>query len=288
MEKAIKWDTQALALWTRQYAHGHIISLAGKQTHYAVKGTGRPVILIHGVFFDSLLWQHNMDALAESHCVYAIDLWGFGYSTRDVTASYEPYIEQLAAFMQALGLEKASFVGHSIGGGIAALFSARFPEQVEKLVLVDSAGLANPEPFAARFFKLPWIGEKLMNLPGDQLRLTMLKALFLHRAETLPPAQYRQLTWFHKINGTTAVALAIMRHGFVDTLESTFRQLAKLNLPTMIIWGAQDRAIPLEIGQRMHQLLPGSTLITIEEAGHLPNLEQSAAFDAHLTAFLNA
>lgn len=288
MEKAIKWDTQALARWTSQYAQGHIISLAGKQTHYAVKGTGMPVILIHGAFFDSLLWQRNMDALAESRCVYAIDLWGFGYSTRDVTPSYEPYIQQLAAFMQALGLEKASLVGHSLGGGIAALFSARFPEKVEKLVLVDSAGLANPDPFAARFFKLPWIGEKLMNFPGDRLRLTMLKDLFLYQAEKLSPAQYKQLTGFQKISGTTAVALAIMRHGFADTLESSFRQLAKLNLPTMIIWGAQDRAIPLKIGQRMHQLLPGAKLIIIQQAGHLPNLEQSAVFNAQLTAFLNA
>jgi pimeloyl-ACP methyl ester carboxylesterase len=287
MHQTARWDTQPLGLWTTQYADGHTIILAGRQTHYRVKGMGKPVILIHGSFFDGTLWCHNVDVLAESCRVYVLDLWGFGYSTPIAHPSYEQYVEQLAGFMHAMGLNRATLVGQSLGGGVAALFSVKFPERVEKLVLVDCAGLANPDPFTALLFKLHGLGEILMNFPGDALRKKMLKDFFLCKPEALSPVLFKKLTWFQKIHGTTATALTLMRLGFADKLEKVFHRLAKHKLPIMIIWGAQDRAIPLAVGQRIHQLLPGSAFFIIQEAGHIPNLEQPVEFNACLKAFLD-
>lgn len=286
MHQTARWDTQPLDLWTTHYADGHTITLAGRQTHYVVKGTGKPVILIHGSFFDGTLWCHNVDALAESCRVYVLDLWGFGYSAPIAQPGYDQYAEQLAGFMHAMGLERATLIGHSLGGGVAVRFSVKFPERVEKLVLVDCAGLTNPDPFTARLFKLHGVGEMLMNLPGDVLRKKMLKDFFLYKPEVLPPVLFKKLTWFQKIRGTTATALTLMRLGFADKLEEAFHRLARLNRPIMIIWGAQDRAIPLTVGQRIHQLLPGSTFFIIQDAGHVPNLEQPIEFNACLKAFL--
>jgi pimeloyl-ACP methyl ester carboxylesterase len=286
MHQATRWDTQPLSVWTAQYADGLTVTLAGRQTHYVVKGTGKPVILIHGSFFDGTLWCHNVDALAESSRVYVLDLWGFGYSAPIAQPSYEQYAEQLAEFMHVMGLERATLIGHSLGGGVAVLFSVKFPERVEKLVLVDCAGLTNPDPFTARLFKLHGVGEILMNLPGDALRKKMLKDFFLYKPKALSPPLFRKLTWFQKIHGTTATALTLMRLGFADKLEETFQRLARLNLPIMIIWGAKDRAIPLVVGQRIHQLLPGSAFFIIQDAGHIPNLEQPIEFNARLKAFL--
>ncbi len=288
LHESVRWDTQPLDAWTAHYAKGHTVTLAGRQTHYVARGSGKPVILIHGFFFDSMVWCHNMDSLAKSCRVYALDLWGFGYSARIDQPSYELYTEQLAEFMHAMDIEKAVLVGQSLGGGVAAQFSVRFPERVEKLVLVDCAGLANPDPFSARLFKLSGVGEALMNFPGDALRKKMLKDFFLFRPEALSPELFRQLTWFQKINGTTATALSLMRRGFVDKIEGTFRQLARLKLPVLIIWGEQDRAIPLETGRHLHRLLQNSVFLIIRNAGHIPNLEQPTEFNARLKAFLDA
>lgn len=285
-EDAIRWDTQPLAAWTARHAAGQLLSLGDRQTHYVAKGSGKPVILLHGFFFDSSVWCRNLDHLARSHRVYALDLWGFGYSARTTQPGYALYSGQLAAFMQALHIERATLVGQSLGGGAAIQFSVQHPDKVDKLVLVDSAGQTNPDPLAARLFRVPGIGEALLNLPGNALRKKMLKDFFLYRPETLSPELFRQLTTAQKIAGTTASALALMRRGFADKLEGALQRLAALGLPTLIVWGAQDRATPLALGQRMHQALPGSSLCVIPNAGHVPNLEQPALFNARVDAFL--
>ncbi len=154
-------------------------------------------------------------------------------------------------------------------------------------MLVDSAGLANPAPLAVRLLNLPGIGEALLNFPGNALRKKMLKDFFLYQPGALAPELFRQLTRAQKIAGTTASALALMRQGFADTLEGALQRLAALDVPTLIVWGAQDRATPLALGQRMHQALPGSSLCVIQNAGHVPNLEQPALFNAQVDAFLH-
>jgi pimeloyl-ACP methyl ester carboxylesterase len=281
-----RWDSQPLAAWTADHAAGTLLSLDGMQTHYVAKGTGKPVILLHGFFFDSTLWCRNLEYLARTHRVYALDLWGFGYSARTTQPSYALYSGQLAAFMQALDIEQATLVGQSLGGGVAIQFSVEHPGKVDKLVLVDSAGLANPDPVAAQLFRVPGIGEALLNFPGNALRRKMLKDFFLYRPDTVSPELFRHLTWSQKIAGTTASALALMRRGFADKLEGVLPRLAALDLPTLIVWGAQDRATRPALGQRLHQALPGSILSVIQNAGHVPNLEQAEPFNARVDAFL--
>ncbi|GAH93034.1 unnamed protein product, partial [marine sediment metagenome] len=80
----ITWNSQPVDKWRRKYAPGKFIDLGGHITHYIEKGDGHPVILLHGWFHDLQMWSRNIDALAKSFKVYAIDLWGFGYSTREI------------------------------------------------------------------------------------------------------------------------------------------------------------------------------------------------------------
>lgn len=285
-DATVRWDSQPLAAWTARHAAGELITLDGMQTHYIVKGAGKPVILLHGFFFDSTLWCRNLDHLARTHRVYALDLWGFGYSARTTQPGYALYSRQLAAFMQALGIERASLVGQSLGGGVAIRFATDHPDRIDKLVLVSSAGIRNPEPFAARLFALPGIGEVLLNLPGDALRRKMLKDFFLYRPDKLPPDMFGRLTESQRIAGSTAAALAFMRKGFADRLEAELPRLAAHRLPTLVVWGAQDRSIRLSLGQRLHRALPGAALCVIQDAGHAPNLEQPEVFNAEVDAFL--
>ena len=153
-ESTIKWDSQPLAAWTARYAAGTILSLAGKQTHYVVKGAGKPVIFLHGFFFDSTVWCHNLDRLAQSHRVYALDLWGFGYSARTTQPSYALYSQQLAAFMKALDIEQATLVGRK------ELHAPRHGGQQRLVALVAAppAAAQQPEP----------VIQPVQDLPGRQ------------------------------------------------------------------------------------------------------------------------
>ncbi len=118
MVKFIPWNSQPLDKMADRHANGKFIELDGNTTHYIEKGEGDPVILIHGFFYDSYMWNNNIDVLAEKFKVYAIDLWGFGYSTREpMDYGYPLYARQLDLFMDALNLPHASLIGQSMGGG---------------------------------------------------------------------------------------------------------------------------------------------------------------------------
>ena len=104
MSEFIPWDSQPLDVWASKYAPGKFVDLDGLRTHYIEKGEGKPVLLLHGFFYDSYLWAANIDALAENFKVYALDLWGFGYSTREpLDYGYQLYVDQVLLFMDSLG-----------------------------------------------------------------------------------------------------------------------------------------------------------------------------------------
>jgi len=116
MEKPVTWNSQPLDEWRVKYAKGKLINLDGHSAHYVEKGDGKPVILLHGWFHDSQMWSKNVDSLAQTLKVYALDLWGFGYSTREpMDYGYPLYATQLLKFMDTLNIQKVSLVGQSMG-----------------------------------------------------------------------------------------------------------------------------------------------------------------------------
>src|SRR5262244_1247513 len=116
MPEFIHWNSQPLDSWAKTHAQGKFIDLDGHQTHYIEKGEGEPIILLHGFLYDSYLWGANIDALARHFKVYALDLWGWGYSTRAaLDYGYQLYASQVLLFMDALGIRRASLVGQSMG-----------------------------------------------------------------------------------------------------------------------------------------------------------------------------
>ena len=101
----------------QKYAKGKFVTVDGKRVHYLEAGSGPPVILIHGFMYNTVMWKKNIHALAKQFKVYAIDLWGWGYSERlrETEYSFERYGKQIVGFMDALNIEKATLVGQSIG-----------------------------------------------------------------------------------------------------------------------------------------------------------------------------
>lgn len=289
MARFVPWNSQPLDEWADKYAAGKFIDLGGNSTHYVEKGEGEPVILVHGFFYDSYMWNRNIDALAKRFKVYALDLWGFGYSTRSpVDYGYPLYADQLLRFMDALNIQKASLVGQSMGGGTCILFAVRHRDRVKKMILVDPAGLPNPLPLLGKIANLPKVGELLLGLRGDFYRKMVLGMLWIYGKGFITGSYLENVTRFHKIRGTTEVSLSILRKQFFDKLSDEVHRLGEMDVPILIVWGRQDKAIPLERGQEMHRILRGSRLEILERAGHCPHDEQSQEFNQLALDFLSS
>lgn len=284
----VPWNRQPLDKWAAKHARGNFIDLDGHSTHYIEKGSGSPVILVHGFFYDTYMWHKNIEALAARFKVYAIDLWGFGYSTREpMDYGYPLYARQLLAFMDALGIRKASLVGQSMGGGTIIKFAISHRDRIDKAILVDPAGMPNPLPPMGKIATLPLVGEFMYGLQSDFIRKQALKRNFIHDPALITEAYFEDTTRFHKIKGTSEVMLAILRKRFFDTLIDEIRAYNEIDVPTLIVWGREDRSNPLECGFAMHAILNRSRLQVIEHAGHCPNDEQAVLFNQLAVEFLS-
>lgn len=283
----VPWNSQPLSAWAEKYARGNIIQLDGLQTHYREKGQGDPVILLHGFYFDSHLWDKNIDALAKHHRVYVLDLWGFGYSTRDLLDfGYPLYARQLELFMDALDIDQATLIGQSMGGGTIIQFCTNNWGRVHKIVLVDPAILPVKLPLLGQIANLPGVGEFLFEMQNDFMRTFTLKNTFIYNRAILTPEYLETVTRFQKVAGTTEVMLKILRKQFFHTLAEEVRQVGELAIPALVIGGRQSAAEPTEHTQQVHVHLAGSRLAIIDQAGHCPNAEQAETFNQLVRQFL--
>jgi len=289
MAEFIPWNSQPMDEWAKKYAKGKFIKLDGYSTHYIEKGEGEPVILIHGFLYDSYMWNKNIDALADRFKVYAVDLWGFGYSTRDpMDYGYPLYANQLLKFMDTLDIQKASLIGQSMGGGTSIFFSVNHRDRVNKLILVDPAGMPNPLPLMGKITNLPKLGEFLLGMKSDFYRKMVLSTTFIYDKGVVTESYFENVTRFHKIKGTTEILLKILRKQFFHTLPDEVHRLGEMDVPILIIFGRHDKAVPLERGEEMHKILRGSRLEIFEQAGHCPHDEQSQKFNQLAVDFLSS
>lgn len=287
MSPYIPWNSQPLDTWARKHARGKFVDLGGRRTHYIEKGAGEPVILLHGFFFDSYLWAENIDALARHFKVYALDLWGWGLSTREpLDHGYPLYAEQVLQFMDSLGIGRASLIGQSMGAGTAIRFCVQHRQRVNKLLLVDAAGLPNPLPLLARICNLPRVGELLMGLKTDVVRKVALRQVFLHDPRLLTDDFFENATLGHKVAHSTDVYMGIMRKQFFGTLRDEIDRLGPMDVPVLLVWGREDKAVPLQLGEEMHRRLKGSRLEVLDNAGHVPNFERAEEFNLLAVDFL--
>ena len=287
MSGFVPWNSQPLEDWASNYAPGKFIELDGLSTHYIEKGSGEPIILLHGFFFDTYMWNKNIDALAERFKVYAIDLWGFGFSTREpLDYGYPLYTQQLLKFMDALEIPKASLIGQSMGGGTIINFTVSNRNRADKIILVDAAGMPNRLPIMGRISNLPKLGEFMYGLNNNFIRRMTLGNTFLHNKQIITEEYFENATRFHKIKGTSDVMLYVTRKQFFDTLIEEIKKLSLMNVPTLIVWGREEQSIPLPIGEEMHRILKGSRIEILDRAGHCAHDDRSDLFNQLTLDFL--
>jgi pimeloyl-ACP methyl ester carboxylesterase len=228
--------------------------------HYEVAGAGAPVVLVHGLSGSCRWWRRNIGPLARIFQVYTIDLIGFGGSRAQRPFVLSEAAGYLAQWMDRLGIASASLVGHSMGGFVVAELAADFPGRVDRLVLVDAAAL----PFDQSY--LQHTHSMIREL--RQLSLEFLPVLFADALRAGPATIWRAAA---------------------DLLRSDLRaKLARIQAPTLTIWGERDAIIPLDMGKRLAQQMPGHELVVIKGAGHNPMWDCPRAFNDVLAKFLVA
>jgi pimeloyl-ACP methyl ester carboxylesterase len=269
------------------------IKIGTINTRYWAEGDkGSNVILIHGLGASADIWMHNILALAKSHRVYAPDLVGFGRSDKPKVIYSPPYMAAfINDFIKALNIGNACLIGLSLGGGLALQYLLQFPGNVQRLVLVDSAGLGREVPLAMRLATVPLMGE-LMLSPSRAGMAFVLRQLVYDPAIITNDLidLYFELNFSEGAAKTVLSVLrtcATIRGGRADVLDPIIRNLDSVKIPTLIIWGREDRLFPLGHAFSAREKMPEAHLYILDRCGHMPNFERPEEFNSLVLNFLD-
>jgi pimeloyl-ACP methyl ester carboxylesterase len=263
---------------------GSFIDIDGRRVHYVQAGQGDPVVLIHGWNGSTFSMRYAIPELAQRHRVIAIDLLGYGFSERPQDGDYSVagLGTLVARVMDALGIERAAVLGHSMGGAIAMWFAIHYPERVERLMLVDSATVS--EMFRARNVGVAWRPVAPLFAPLFLNRSVIQRALrgAVHDRAVLTPEMVDGHLRPLRVKGHLRAQLKQL----IDRRRDVPFDPASIRAPTLILWGEHDRVIKLSTGEQLARTIPNARLVVIRSAGHLPMEEQPELCNRELLAFL--
>jgi pimeloyl-ACP methyl ester carboxylesterase len=270
------------------------IELHGRRVIYRVAGSGPPIVLIHGMLNSSSHWRSVALNLASEYTVIAPDLIGHGDSAAPRgDYSLGAHAASIRDLLAAIGVDRATIVGHSLGGGVAMQFFYQFPQRVERLVLISSGGLGREVTPSLRSAALPGVSPLLaltirprlvgaLAAGGARLRERGVGAgVYLQAAaRALRPLQSAgaREAFLHTLRAVIDV------HG--QRVSATDRLYLLEALPTMIVWGERDNTIPLTHGRAAHEAIPHSRFATLPDAAHFPHLEDPDGLSGLLREFM--
>lgn len=236
------------------------------------------LILLHGLGSSAESWQMNIIPLSEKFHVIAPDQVGFGKSDKPfLKYRVSTYVDFLDKFMSELKIEKAHLVGNSLGGWIAALMALKYPERVEKLVLVDAAGIL-PEKFSENDVY------QLNNSTRDEIRQNLqrifVKPVFRNNELLVDQLLTQRVTVNDGYTISSLIESIKRKEDFLND------QLGLLKKRTLIIWGREDGLLPISDAYKFNKAIAGSRLIIFENCGHVPQLENAMEFNRKVAEFL--
>jgi pimeloyl-ACP methyl ester carboxylesterase len=264
----------------------HRLTLHGNRYAYRQAGAGPVIVLIHGITSDSTNWAKVMPGLAERFTVVAPDLLGHGGSAKP-TGDYSlgAHASIVRDLMLELGHDRATFVGHSLGGGIAMQIAYQFPERCERLILVDSGGLGREVGLVLRAATLPGAGYVLPILTNSrlleagQLADKVLGAVGLGLGTDLRETARGHATLADR--GAREAFLRTVRSVVEPSgqrVDATDRLYLAERAPMLFMWGQHDSLIPVSHAHAAHGQVPSSRLEIFSDSGHFPHLDEPERF----------
>jgi pimeloyl-ACP methyl ester carboxylesterase len=271
------------------------IKLHGHSVSYQRAGWGPLLVLIHGIAGRSDTWNDVIEPLAEHYTVVAPDLLGHGESAKPRgDYSLGAYASGIRDLLTALGHDKGTIVGHSLGGGVAMQLAYQFPERCERLVLVSSGGLGREVHLLLRAATLPgsdWVlpvlaANRVINtgasLGGFLRRLGM-------RAGPDMEEMWRSFASLRdrEARGAFVHSLRAVVEPGGQRVNATDRLYLAESVPMMLLWGGRDPIIPVEHGRAAHEQIPGSRFEVFPDAGHFPHRDEPRRFVKTLSDFID-
>jgi 2-hydroxymuconate-semialdehyde hydrolase len=256
---------------------GRLMLVGAHRVHVVERGAGPAVLLVHGTAGTTLDWETSvLDDLAQDHRVIALDLYGMGFSERDDSFAYgfTLWADQLAGTLDALGIERVSVIGQSLGGAIALVFAGRYPSRVDRAVSVDSG---------------PWLPPfmLLMLTPG-------IGEMILARSEYWPerpdqPALYAErLRAVYRIRGTRRHLLRAIRGQFFRDGLTYLGAMSRVRCPTLLVHGGSDDIIPVRAAVSLRHLVKNTEMVVLDGAGHFSMQDSPQRFLQEVRRFLDA
>ena len=285
----VEWDEVAKRV--EHSENSHFVHVDGANVHYQEFGNpGDPtLLLIHGYTASTFAWHTVAPMFAdEGFHVVAVDMLGFGYSEKPRWFDYsiESQARMVVRFMDRLGIGRATVVGSSYGGAVAATLALDYAERVEKLVLVGAVCNDNVlrHPIL-RLAAIPGVGESIMPFFAD--------AKVYHRRrmrKTLSPANYDLISDERVRNVRRPLAAADAHHALLATSRNWHAKRVAYDAPlvkqpTLIIWGEDDRITPIEDGHLLHDRILHSRMVVLRDCGHVPMEEKSQLFTEIVSEF---
>ncbi len=274
--------------------HRQTAQIHGQPVSYYRAGEGPPILLIHGITSSSRTWREVIPGLAEHHEVIAPDLLGHGRSAKPRgDYSLGGYASGLRDLLTILGIGRVTVVGHSLGGGVAMQFAYQFPDKLGRLVLVDSGGLGNEVALFLRAATLPGAEYVIPVLFSPPARFTgRAVGSVLGRLGVKPSAHVKGMA-----EGMESLGDPDKRRAFVHTARSVIdprgqrvdardRLYLARDVPTMLIWGENDRMIPVKHGREAHEMMPHSRFELMPRAGHFAHNDDPERFVSLLSDFI--
>ena len=269
------------------------VSIHGQRFSYRRGGEGPVLLLLHGIAGSSRTWIPAMRLLQRDFTVLAPDFLGHGQSAKPLgDYSLGNHASAMRDFLQLLNVERVTVVGQSFGGGVAMQFAYQFPEMCERLVLVDAGGLGR---------EVNWM-LRLVTMPAAEYVMPVLFPSFVRDwgnavARFLGDRGIRNARAAEMWRSYGSLTEAENRQAFVRTMRAVIdpggqsvsaidRLYLVARMPTLIVWGDQDKMIPVVHAYKAHEAIPNSRLEIMEGVGHFPHVEEPIRFVEILTDFL--
>jgi pimeloyl-ACP methyl ester carboxylesterase len=250
----------------------------GARIHYVEAGGGAPLILIHGLADDAGIWDAVIPVLSAGFRVIALDQIGFGRSDKPLlNYRSSTFVDFLDGFLAELKIERVSLIGNSLGGWVAAAYALAHPERVERLVLSDAAGYAS-------------LAKTMDSRALRALRLASREDIRYLGPLTFHDKRFYQdvdLVFKERVSAGDSYTVGQLLDSMIRGDDALDNRIHAITQPTLIVWGRDDKLIPLSFGQRFHQDIPNSRLRIIDNCGHMPQVECPDEFVSAVLQFLN-
>jgi pimeloyl-ACP methyl ester carboxylesterase len=277
---------------TRKEASGSFIPLSDGFTHYDLSNpeAEETVVLVHGFSVPYFIFDPTFDFLTQSGFrVLRYDLFGRGFSDRPETRyTIDLFVRQLGDLLDALHFTgPVSLAGLSTGGPITATYTARFPERVNKLVLIDPVGA---KPFALgralKVLAMPVVGETIIGWLGIEgmTRISSSEAAIRAYADRILPGYITQMRY----KGFKQAVLSSLRNNVLGSILDVYEEIGKLDKPVLLFWGTHDHTVPFKHSEILRKAMPNLQFHVIENTGHIPHYEKPEVVNPILFEFLRA